>query len=115
MSSTSRSRTGRMSRECMACVVGIRRQAISSFASWSSSRAMSASGPAATEVSGPLSAARSRPAPSIVASRAAGMATVSITPRGVPATRRARSITSLIASAGSKTPATVAAAYSPSE
>ena len=105
--------TGSINREWNACDVRTRRATIPCSARRSWNLRMLSSDPATTQLSGSLTAARSTSGERYSAIASGLNATATMTPRGDACIRRARIDTALIAVGRSKTPATVAATYSP--
>ena len=105
--------TGSINREWKACEVRTRRAVIPASARRLWNVRMFSSDPATTQPPGSLTVARSTSAErySVIASGLS--ATATMTPRGAACIRRARIDTALTAVARSKTPAMVAATYSP--
>ena len=110
---TNGSMIGSIIREWKACEVCSRRVWTPRAASVSASAATASAGPATTQDCGPLTAARARSGPSSGSSSASRSGAASIAPGGRLCIRRPRSAISASASSSAKTPASVAATYSP--
>ena len=105
--------TGSINREWNACDVRTRRATIPSWARRSENLRMFSSDPATTQLPGSLTVAMSTSGERYSAIASGLSATAIMTPRAAACIRRARTDTALAAVGRSKTPATVAATYSP--
>ena len=105
--------TGSSEREWKACETASRRQGTPRAVSRSASAWISVVGPAATEIDGALTAARSSVSPSSAFSSASGRRTASMAPGAIACMIRARVATRRQPSSKEKTPAMQAATSSP--
>ena len=112
-SSTTGANSGSIIREWKAWEVWSWRQTMPFAARLSASRATAVGSPATTDCSGPLTAARERSSPRSSSTLSSGSGTASMAPAGSSSIIRARFATSARASSRESTPATQAAAYSP--
>jgi hypothetical protein len=108
-------RIGSIIAEWNACEVRSRRAVIFRPASSPANRSTRSVGPATTQVPGPLTAAIDSSSGSNSPIRSVGADTASIVPAGTDCMSRPRAATRRSAAGSSKTPASVAATYSPTE